>query len=361
MEELKKYEDAISKLENKDFGLYFFVLDTKGNPTAGIANIYEHVKTLRDLGYNANILHEKSDYHGVASWLGEEYSSLPHMSIESQSLNVSNVDFIIIPEIFANLMDQIKGFPCEKVVFSQSYHYALDILSVGKRWSDYGFNEVITTSENQANHLKKMFPYLNTSVVPVSIPEYFKTTSKIKEPVISIVTREQGDAAKIAKAFYLQYPTYKFVTFKELRGLPRKSFAEELGKSCLAIWVDSVSGFGTFPLEAIECETPIIGLIPNLIPEWMEDTVENGEVTLKNNGVWTNNLLNIPELVATYMKVWFEDSVPEHLLEAMEESKGQYTSEKQVSAIEKVYGDLTTKRVEKFKKELELQKSKIEK
>jgi hypothetical protein len=37
----------------------FFTLDTKGNPTAGIANIYEHVKLLNELGYNATILHEK--------------------------------------------------------------------------------------------------------------------------------------------------------------------------------------------------------------------------------------------------------------------------------------------------------------
>ena len=39
--------------------MYFFTLDTKGNPTAGIANIYEHVKMLNELGYNACILHEK--------------------------------------------------------------------------------------------------------------------------------------------------------------------------------------------------------------------------------------------------------------------------------------------------------------
>ena len=39
------------------FGIYFFTIDTKGNPTAGVANIYEHVKVLRELGYDAKILH----------------------------------------------------------------------------------------------------------------------------------------------------------------------------------------------------------------------------------------------------------------------------------------------------------------
>jgi hypothetical protein len=32
--------------------------------------------------------------------------------------------------------------------------------------------------------------------------------------------------------------------------------------------------------------------------------------TIKNNGVWTNTTLNIPELMATYMKVWLEDNLP---------------------------------------------------
>ena len=43
----------LNQLDNKDFAFYFFTLDTLGNPVAGVANIYEHVKTLNDLGYKA--------------------------------------------------------------------------------------------------------------------------------------------------------------------------------------------------------------------------------------------------------------------------------------------------------------------
>jgi hypothetical protein len=53
-----------------------------------IANIYEHVKLLNELGYNATILHEKNDYqrigdenaNGINEWLGEEYANLPHFN-----------------------------------------------------------------------------------------------------------------------------------------------------------------------------------------------------------------------------------------------------------------------------------------
>jgi hypothetical protein len=362
VEQIKQVKEVLAKLESKDFNLYFFTLDTKGNPTAGIANIYEHVKILNDLGYRASILHEKNDYKlrgdqegdGIADWLGEEYALLPHSSIEGQQLNVSPADFIIIPEIFANIMDQVKGFPCKKVVFSQSYDYLLELLPIGKRWNvDYGFTDVITTTERQSNYLKTMFPSIKTHVIPVSIPSYFKDSDKPKIPVVSILTRNQGDAAKIAKSFYLQYPIYKWITFKELRGLSREEFATELGKSCLAVWVDEQSGFGTFPLEAIECNTPVIGKIPNMIPEWMENVDEEGNISIKQNGIWTNTTLNIPELIATYLKVWLEDSIPSDLTESINETKGSYTSEKQVSIASKVYTTLHENRISELKITLE--------
>jgi hypothetical protein len=42
--QIEQITSLIERLDKKDFSLYFFTLDTKGNPTAGIANIYEHVK-----------------------------------------------------------------------------------------------------------------------------------------------------------------------------------------------------------------------------------------------------------------------------------------------------------------------------
>ena len=81
--------EMLTKIDNKDFGIYFFTLDTKGNPVASVATIYENVKALNELGYKAHILHEKDDYHGVAEWLGEEYMELPHISIEKQQLNLT--------------------------------------------------------------------------------------------------------------------------------------------------------------------------------------------------------------------------------------------------------------------------------
>jgi hypothetical protein len=355
----EQVNSVISKLESKDFNLYFFTLDTKGNPVAGVANIYEHVKVLNELGYKAYILHEKNDYNkfgdddqnGVSDWLGYEYANLPHVSIESGVLNVAPQDFLIIPEVFSTVMQQkeVRALPCKKIVLSQSPEYIFELLPLGRRWTDFGFNDAITTSEKQANYLKTLFPSLKTHVVPVAISSQFKPNKKPKLPIVVLHTRNQSDVTKITKSFYLQYPIYKWLTFKDLRGLPKAQFADELSKACLSIWVDDQAGFGTFPLESIECDTPVIAKIPNTTPEWMEEVDENGTVSLKYNGIWTSSTNNIPELISTYMKLWLEDSVPQDLLDGMGETKGEYSEEKQADKIKEVYGSLVGERIDEFK------------
>jgi hypothetical protein len=355
-----KVQEFIDRIDSGDFGLYFFVLDTKGNPTGGVANIYQHVKVLNELGYKAHILHEQNDYHGVGEWLGQEYADLPHVSIEEQNLNLSAIDYIIIPEIFANVMEQVKDFNCKKIVFSQSYSYILELLPINTRWDlNYGFRDVITTSNKQADYIKELFPSINTHVIPPSVPDYFKPSDKPKKPIVSIVSRDQKTALKIVKSFYLQYPMYKWLTFRELRGLPKEAFAKTLGESCLAVWVDEISSFGTFPIEAMECDTPVVGKIPAMIPEWMEGESENQQmITLKDNGVWTNNELSIPHLISEFIRVWLEDNVPEDIIAAAAEEKGRFSEEKQTEIIQDVYKNLIAARRAEFESLLQLKEEK---
>jgi len=346
----------IEKLYSKTFSILFFTMDTLGNPTAGVAHIYQLVKQLRDLGYDAKILTEKENYRlraneegpGLIDWLGETYGNLPHISIESQ-VAISATDFIVIPEIFSNIMEQVKTFPCRKVVLCQSYDYLTELLPIGKRWNvDYGFFDVITTSEEQAAVLRKYFPAIATHVIPVAIPDYFKPAKKPKKPIVAVSARHQGDVAKLAKTFYLQNPLYNWVTFRDMRMLSRENFAETLADCAFAVWIDQQSGFGTFPIEAMKTETPVIGLIPNLIPEWMKTKGDDGNEMIAHNGIWTNTPLMLPELVAELMKLWLEDSISPELIENMELMKDKYTEAQQTPAVESVFNILVDNRKKEF-------------
>lgn len=342
---LDQIKDNIEKIGNKDFGIYFFTMDTKGSPTAGVANVYEHVKILTELGYRAYILHEKNDYANVGSWLGEEYAGLPHISIESNELKVSGVDFVIVPEIFANVMEQIKDLPCRKMVMSQAYDYIFEMLEPGKTWADYKIRDVITTSENQKEYIKSLFNYpnLEVGVTGISIPDYFKENKEPKKPIVTIYTRDHRDTVKIFKTFYVRYPHLKWISFRDLRGLPREKFAEQLSESCVSIWVDDVSGFGTFPLESMKCNVPVIGKVPNMVPEWITD----------KNGMWTNNINNIVDILGNYLQAWLEDLEPQEIYKEMSETYTKYTEENQKEMIKTYFSNLCEKVISEFTVNLE--------
>ena len=88
-EYISKLEKSIQNMKDKQSKIYLLVQDTQGNAKASIAYIYRLGLTLLNQGYNAVILHEKSDYVGVGEWLGEEYMErLPHQSIEIKILRL---------------------------------------------------------------------------------------------------------------------------------------------------------------------------------------------------------------------------------------------------------------------------------
>jgi hypothetical protein len=55
---IETLKNALDKIENKEFKINFFVLDTKGNPSGAIAYIYDTAYTLYELGYNVQMLHQ---------------------------------------------------------------------------------------------------------------------------------------------------------------------------------------------------------------------------------------------------------------------------------------------------------------
>ena len=144
---------SIKNLREKTARIYFFVQDTKGNAKASIRLIYQMADALKKDGFNPIMLHEKKDYVGVSSWLGEEYMNLPHKSIEGQNLEISPEDFLIIPEIFGFVMEQVSKLPCAKVVLTQQYANMLETLQTGQGWAQFGFLKCITTSNLKKEYI----------------------------------------------------------------------------------------------------------------------------------------------------------------------------------------------------------------
>ena len=338
---IEKLKESLSKLENKDFQILFLTPDVKGTPRASIAEIYNHVKELINLGYKASILHEKNDYTKVGPWLGEEYDNLPHSSIEEVGgqLKVGPQDFMIIPELFGNVLQQIEKMPCKKIILAQSYDYILDMLPPGASWSTYGVNSFITTTETIKQEINKLFPLTTGYIVNPSIPSYFKNEDKLKKPIIAIMCRDDRTTSKIVKSFYLKYPLYSFVTFRDIKNMSRQDLAGVLNDYFLSVWVDETSSFGTFPVESMKCGTPVIGKVPMIQPEWISE----------KNGVWLFDELQIPEAIAIFCKNFFEDLEDTELLNEMKTMDSKYSEKEQSKQIKEVYTQIFADRISELK------------
>jgi hypothetical protein len=94
----------------------------------------------------------------------------------------------------------------------------------------------------------------------------------------------------------------------------------------------------------MKCNTPVIGKIPRMVPEWMGSVDENGNLNLNDNGVWTANLNSIPDVVATMVGLYLEDALPENILNGMKEYQDKYTVETSEEVLTEVYERLFGRR-----------------
>jgi hypothetical protein len=299
---------------------------------------------LKNNGFNSIILHEKPEYFGVSSWLDEEYMKLPHNAIEGTNLAISPEDIIIIPEIYGFVMDQISNLPCGKVVLCQAYDHMLETLAPGVTWPQLGFYKAITTSEKQKEYISEVMKNVSIDVLEPYIDEVFSKKEKPSKPIISIHTRDQRDTAKIIKTFYLKYPQYRWITFRDMRGISISDFSKFLKESFLSVWVDNESSFGTYPLESMVSGTPVIAKVPNMVPEWMNE----------ENGVWTNQFNEIVDVVANFIQNWLEDNISETLYENMSTTSSNYQNKNKFeSKVLELFEEFFTSRLNSFQEQLD--------
>jgi glycosyltransferase involved in cell wall biosynthesis len=311
-----KIGESISNLKDKKNKIYFFVQDTKGNAKASIRYIYQMANALLKEGYNPIILHEKPDYFGVSSWLGEQYSKIPHQSVEGQNLQIAPEDFIIVPEIFGYVMAQLANIKCTKIVLSQSYDQIFETLQPGQIWSQFGFTKCITTSEIQKKYISQYMRNVPINIIEPVVTEVFEKSKYPAKPIIAISSREQRDSINLIKSFYQKYPQFRWITFRDMRGISEEEFANTLKECMLSVWDDRTSAFGTFPLESMKCGVPVIGVVPKMVPEWMNE----------DNGIWIQDELNLVNFIGEYIQNWLEDNISEDIYNGMEKSSLQYSN-----------------------------------
>lgn len=330
LEIIAKLEQLKLAIKDKQGRFFFFVADTNGTPMASIEHIYRIAKFVHDSGYKVFMIHEKEKYFGVQGWLGAEYEAMAHIPLSAMNDNpeyqITGADTFIIPELYADLIKKLKEtkLPSETIVICQSHSFIFKYLNAGENWSYYGVEDVITTSAKMQQFLEEYQPVRRIHIINPVISKSFSPSNLPQKPIISIISRNPEEIERLAKLFYQKYPMYSWISFKTLGNMRKEDFAINLKETCVSVWLDEHSTFGTFPLESMACGVPVIVKIPDLIPEWAE-TIEGSNIRLSDNAVYVSNLLSIPDYLAKFVEAWLLGDLPETLYEKMEETPKKYS------------------------------------
>jgi len=348
-ENIEKLEIALGNLNNNQNVIYFLVYDTRNNPRASVKHIYDMALTLKENGYNSKILVEDKTYSGVSTWLGEKYNSLEVVTIKDDRVEIKIEDTIVVPEYYSNVLESLSNIRCVKVMLVQQKEYIFETLPIGSRWSDFGFDRVITTTEASKKYINDIFPECLVHIIPPIIGDEFEPSGKEKTPIISILTKDRSKTKKIISEFYIKYPFLRWITFRDMVGINYTEFADFLKASMVSVWIDDDSTFGTFPLESIKCEVPVIGKIPKNEPDWLSE-----------NGMWTYDENKIVEILGTYVMAWLDGSeLNDEVKQKMKETLLPYKKEVTENNILNIFNSFKNKRVDSIQNALEKLKQEV--
>lgn len=342
---LEKISAEIEKINKNENKIYFFVIDTKGNSSGSLAYIYKLALFLKKHDYNVAMLHQEDEFVGVGDWMPLEFTELPHYNISKDDIEVSPCDILFIPEIFAQVMNQTKKLPCKRIAILQNFDYMVEQMPFSGQWGDFGIFECVTNTNENADLIKSVFPYVKTTTIKPYIDYIFGTTDDPKKMIINIVARNQEDINKIVKPFYWKYPAFKWVSFRDLRGFSRERFAECLREAAITIWVDDETSFGYSAIEAMKSGAIVIAKIPDNKLEWM--TNENGD--FKNCCVWFDDFNKVQKQIASVVRSWITDKVPEVIYDEAKKVGNSYPIEN----TEKEFINYVSEVVKKRKNEME--------
>lgn len=330
---VERIEKELKKFDDKAFNVYFYVIDTKGVPSGSLLYIYKVAYELHSLGYNVTMLHNENEFVGISQWADSKYAELPHSKVSDRQVTLSASDFLIIPEIYTDIMSQTRDIPCKRVMLVQNFDYLTKIIPVGVHPYEYGITDAIVNTKTTEKLIKNNLPMIKTHVLSPGISDtLFRKNDKPKKMIVNFVVKNGDDASRVVKPFFWKYPQLKWVTFAQLSNLPQEIFANALRDAAITIVIDDTMSFGYAALEALKTGSIVVCKIPENTPDWMLDNDE-----LSNSIVWVDNLDEIPDLIANLVAMWVRDDVPEELYNEIDKAAEKHTMTDMKNDVEKVF------------------------
>lgn len=324
---LDRIKEELERIDKKQSKIMFYVLDTQGYASGSLAYEYQLAKIALDDGYDVCMVYQTdekdNEFIGVEGWLGSEYASIPHYNIRNDNVEIKASDVLFIPEIFAQVMNQTKKLPCKRVAIMQNFDYIISQTPYSSQWGDFGIMDAISNTEENKKLLNDIFPYVKTTVIDPYIDKMFGVTNKPKKCVINVISHNPDDVTRLVKPFYWKYPLMKWVSFADLRAMNKEKFADALREGFLTIWMDDMASFGYSALEAMKCGNIVFAMLPKECKKWMLDKDGN----LNNSCIWFDNINAMHDKIATLVRAFITDKIPNNIYEDQNEVMNLYPEE----------------------------------
>jgi len=265
--------------------------------------------------------------------------------MQCKPLTVEPEDMLIIPEGFPDVMKKTMQVSCKRIVLTQSWFYVLGGMNKGEKWQHFGIKDTISVSDAITDYLNAIMPGLSIKSLKQGIDtETFKAPKKLSDkfPMIGFTSgrglESQMKTHNVIKTFFAFYPHLNFVRFIELSNLSRAEFSERLASCAFVLYTDEIAGFGTLPIEAMACNTHVVGWASYGGKEYM-----NAE-----NGFWANNgdVFGLAELLGVAVDKWLngEMDIPE-IQESYQKTLSKYTVDKEKEQIVNIINEYKTERI----------------
>ncbi len=230
--------------------IYYLVAD-EPEPSWGTGMLYEHVRLLCELGFEAVVLHHCLPYRPAWREL-----DVPVCYLDDPALLVSADDVVVVPEVLAGSA-VVSRYPWRRVVFVQGGFLIVGGLGASRSFPALGYEAAMAVLPHIARIVERHFGLPASVVPPFVAPYFFEQQPQRRERRLLLAVKDgyrlagipDGTIAeRLLETEISRRPDWSLV---KLRDLDHRAVAELMQTSWFLINVNSHEAFNTTVPEAM--------------------------------------------------------------------------------------------------------------
>lgn len=227
-----------------------YVSPDSNSPTGGIKVIYRHAQVMRELGFDAHVMHFAEGFR--CDWFASEATVITLSQLRT-------TDIVVIPEIMTRFALQLHGLGIDYCMFVQNGYLVLptaDFVTLKQCYENAML--VLSISDDTTGIILSLFPNLVGRCFRL---HYSVDRSKFKclakQDIVTYMPRKLPlHASNVVPWLAQEFPHW---TFQPLHGMPEAEVAAALGRSRIFLAFSDFEGCPVPPIEAALCGNVVIG------------------------------------------------------------------------------------------------------